>query len=181
VPLRLVNNDTIISPAQEYSNNQNCEYPALYAVFPYRAYGIGKANLNIARNTFKSFTPIANGGWQQSSIQAAYLGFADEAKRMVVESFSKWNKLHRFPAFWGPNYDWTPDQDHGNVAMIALQRMIFQYEENNVYMMPAWPKEWDVRFKVNGPGNSKIEGVFENGKMVKMKITPESKIRVVQQ
>jgi len=29
-----------------------------------------------------------NGGWQQNSIQSAYLGLTDEAKRMVVESFS---------------------------------------------------------------------------------------------
>jgi hypothetical protein len=50
-----------------------------------------------------------------------------------------WDKHFRFPAFWGPNYDWSPDQDHGNVAMIALQRMLIQYDNDSITMLPAWP------------------------------------------
>lgn len=55
--------------------------------------------------------------------------------------------------------------------MIALQRMLVQYENDNVYLLPSWPKDWDVHFKVNTPNNTTIEGVFKNGKMVKMKVT----------
>ena len=42
-------------------------------------------------------------------------------------------------------------------------------------MLPAWPVEWDVHFKVNAPGNTTIEGIFENGKIVRIKTTPENK------
>jgi hypothetical protein len=73
----------------------------------------------------------------------------------------------RFPAFWGPNYDWSPDQDHGNVAMIALQRMLLQYDNDTITMLPAWPSGWNVRFRVNGPGNTTREGVYQDGKMKK--------------
>ncbi|MDB5209661.1 MAG: hypothetical protein JWQ30_488, partial [Sediminibacterium sp.] len=101
-----------------------------------------------------------------------------EAKKMVIESFSSHDPNFRFPAFWGPNYDWTPDQDHGCVAMNALQRMIIQYEDNNVYLLPAWPKEWNVHFKVKGPDKTTIEGSFENGKMIGLKVTPGNKIKI---
>jgi hypothetical protein len=53
--------------------------------------------------------------------------------------------------------------------------MIIQYENEKVYMLPAWPVEWDVHFKVNAPGNTTIEGIFENGKIVRIKTTPENK------
>lgn len=44
----------------------------------------------------------------------------------------------RFPAFWGPNSDWIPDQDHGSVAAIALQRMLLQIKLDA--MTPGgWP------------------------------------------
>jgi len=108
------------------------------------------------------------------------LGLTDEAKSMVTESFSTWDKNFRFPAFWGPNYDWTPDQDHGSVAMIALQRMIVQYEDNKVYLFPAWPKDWDVHFKVNVPNNTIIEGDYENGKVVRMETIPVNGVVVSQ-
>lgn len=180
VPKRIVNNETVLVPAVEYSNKANTENPELYAIFPYRTYGIGKPDIEMAKRTFAIRTHKENGGWQQNSIQAAYLGLTDEAKRMIVESFSTWDKNFRFPAFWGPNYDWTPDQSHGNVAMIALQRMIVQYENDKVYLFPSWPKEWNVRFKINAPNNTIIEGIYENGQLVKMNASPLNRVKIIQ-
>jgi len=179
IPKKVFNGDTLLAPAAEYKDSKNSENPELYALFPYRTFGIGKPEIDLARKTFEARVHKENGGWQQNSIQAAYVGLTDEARKMIVESFSVWDKNFRFPAFWGPNYDWTPDQDHGNVAVNALQRMIIQYEDSEVYLFPAWPAEWDVRFKVNGPGKTTIEGSFENGKISDLKITPINKIRVI--
>ncbi|WP_126246173.1 DUF5703 domain-containing protein [Chitinophaga rhizosphaerae] len=165
LPLRTVGVDTLLAPAHSYSNKANAENPEMYAVFPYRAFALGKPGLQIALNTFLSRTHKENGGWQQNSIQAACLGLTEEAKRMVAESFSTPDKFMRFPAFWGPNYDWTPDQDHGNVAMIALQRMLFQYEGDSVRLLPAWPAEWDVVFRLAGPDRKVYEGTYRNGKL----------------
>ena len=179
IPLREVNNKTVIAPAAEFSDKQNVENPELYGIFPYRTYGVGKPDLDLAKRTFSIRTHKDNFGWQQNSIQAAYLGLTEEARRMVTESFSIWDKNFRFPAFWGPNYDWTPDQDHGSVAVNALQRMLIQYENDKVHLFPAWPKEWDVKFKVNAPGNTTIEGVYENGKVVRIMAAPENKIEII--
>jgi len=180
VPLRVIKNDTLLAPAQEYTNKANTENPELYSIFPYRTYSIGKPNLELARRTFAVRTHKENGGWQQNSIQAAYLGLTDEAKRMVIESFSNWDRNFRFPAFWGPNYDWTPDQDHGTVAMIALQRMLIQYENDKVILLPSWPKEWDVHFKVNAPNNTSIECIYKDGKVIRMSTIPQKSKNVIQ-
>jgi len=169
VPIRMAGGETVIAPAAEFSNKANVENPELYAIFPYRTYGVGKPDIDLARRTYALRIHKENGGWQQNSIQAAYLGLADDARRMVVESFSTWDRNFRFPAFWGPNYDWSPDQDHGNVAMIALQRMLIQYDNEQYTLLPAWPAGWDVRFRVNCPGNTAIEGSYRNGKMGKIR------------
>jgi len=169
VPLRVVNNDTLLAPAQQYGGESNIENPELYAVFPYRDFMIGKPDLSWALNAYKFRKHKENGGWQQNSIQAAYLGFSKDAKKMIVESFSTWDKNFRFPAFWGPNYDWTPDQTHGSVAMTALQRMILQYDNDKITLLPAWPKEWNVNFKLCGPGSKVYKGVYKNGKLEKIK------------
>lgn len=169
IPLRRVKSDTLLAPADSYCNEANTENPELYAVFPYRNYMSGKVHRNWALNAYKLRKHKENDGWQQSAIQAAYLGLTEDAKKMVVERFSTWDKNFRFPAFWGPNYDWTPDQDHGNVAMITLQRMLVTYEDEKIMLLPAWPKGWDVHFKLSIPGRKTVQGIYRDGKLAEMR------------
>ena len=42
----------MIAPAQAWERVNNIETPQLYAVFPWRMYGVGKEGLEIARNTY---------------------------------------------------------------------------------------------------------------------------------
>jgi hypothetical protein len=104
------------------------------------------------------------------------LGLTETAKKMVVE-----NAIHhraagfRFPAFWGPNFDWIPDQDHGNVMMIALQRMVLMYDADKIYLLPAWPKEWDLEFKLHAPEGAVVSGSVKDGRLVRWKTRPSSR------
>jgi len=114
-------------------------------------------------------------GWNQNPIQAACLGLAGEARDMTAKNFSTWNAASRFPAFFGPNYDWVPDQDHGCVSMIALQRMVLQAAGRKILLLPAWPKESDVDFRLHAPLRTIVEGSFRDGKIVALNVTPESR------
>ena len=76
------------------------------------------------------------------------LGHSDEAIDYVIDSASRHAAGFRFPAIWGPNYDWMPDQDHGTVTMSALQRMLLQFDGRKILLLPAWPKSWDADFKL---------------------------------
>ncbi len=172
VPMREVDGETVLACADSYSGKQNIENPELYAIFPYRRYGLGKPDLELARRTFAKRLIKRTGGWQQNAIKAAYLGLADEAVKMVGQNFSSKSSQHRFGAMWGPNYDWIPDQCHGSVAMTALQRMLLQYEGDRIRLLPAWPKHWDVDFKLHAPRKTTVEGSVRNGDIMDLKVSP---------
>ena len=53
-----------------------------------------------------------------------------------------------FPAFWGPNFDETPDQDHGSVTALATIFMLLQTKGDSYTAFPAWPEKWDVKFRL---------------------------------
>lgn len=175
IPMREVDGEKLLAPAHAYSGKQNIENPELYAIFPYRRYGVGQGNLELAIRTFKARESRENRGWQQHSIKAAYLGLTEEAAKLMAENFNAGTTAYRFPTMWGPNYDWTPDQCHGSVAMIALQRMLLQYDGDAIYLFPAWPRHWDVEFKLHAPQNTTVEGKFENGKITFLHVSPENR------
>lgn len=175
IPMREVDGEQLLAPAHEYSGKQNVENPELYAIFPYRRFGVGKENIEIARRSFAKREARENRGWQQHSIKAAYLGLTEEAANLMAQNFNASTTFYRFPTMWGPNYDWTPDQCHGSVAMTALQRMLVQYEGNEIYLFPAWPKSWDVEFKLHAPHNTTVKGTLKNGEITKLKVTPEER------
>jgi hypothetical protein len=81
----------------------------------------------------------------------------------------------RFPAFWGPGHDWVPDQTHGGNLMMILSTMLMQYEDEKILLLPAWPKEWDVHFKLHAPRNTTVEGRILNGQLTDLKVIPEER------
>jgi hypothetical protein len=151
---------------------QNSENPELYAVFPYHLYGVGKPDLPLARRTFDQRRVKGTGGWYPDAILAACLGLADTAARFTAQNFSSVNAHSRFPAFWGPNFDWVPDQDNGSVALIALESMLIQADGRRIFLLPAWPKDWDVNFKLRAPEDTTVEGVYRNGRVERLEVHP---------
>lgn len=162
-------------PAEKYSNKRNFENPELYAVFPYRLYGVGKSDLELARVAYRRRLNRGTGGWFQNAIHAALLGLTDEAQSFVAANFKQANPAFRFPAMWGPNFDWVPDQDHGSVASIALQTMLLQTDGDKIRLLPAWPQSWNVSFKLHTLGQTTVEGKVVAGKVTELKVTPESR------
>ncbi|MCC6444679.1 MAG: hypothetical protein IT210_14630 [Armatimonadetes bacterium] len=159
----------ILAPAM------NSENPELYAVFPYRLYGVGKPEIAAAVETFRRRIYQGNEGWRQDPIQAALLGLAEPARQMVLQRFSTKHPGSRFPAFWGPNADWIPDQDHGTVGLMALQTMLLQAEGRKILLFPAWPENWDVSFRLHAPYKTTVEGVCRRGKLESLQVTPASR------
>ena len=166
--------DSMLQPALHYERIQNVETTQLYPVFPWRMYGVGRPDLDIARNTYQNDTLAlkfrSHVGWKQDAIWAACLGLTDEAARLI--SLKLADGPHRFPAFWGPGYDWTPDHNWGGSGMIALQEMLLQEVGGRLYLFPAWPRQWDVRFRLHASRNTIVEAELRGGKVVLLKVTP---------
>ena len=154
---------------------RNSENPELYAVFPFRLFGVGKPDLDLARRTFAARRVKGNRGWQQDDTQAALLGLTEQAARYVTTRFANKHAGSRFPVFWGPNFDWIPDQDHGSNAIMALQTMLMQTEGTKILLLPAWPKTWDVAFKLHAPMRTVVEGEYRSGRLARLVVSPSSR------
>ena len=85
------------------------------------------------------------------------------------------NSERRFPAFWGPGFDWVPDHNWGGAGMIGMQEMLLQTNENSIYIFPAWPATWDVHFKLYAPKNTTVEVKVEKGKVTLLKVFPKER------
>jgi hypothetical protein len=166
----------VLLPAARFAALSNIENPELYAIFPYRLYGVGKPNLELARRTYALRANRNNVGWCQDSIQAAHLGLADEAASLVVRRARLRDAKSRFPAFWGPNYDWVPDQDHGANILTTVQSMLIQCDGRRITLLPAWPRGWDCDFRVHAPDNTVLTGTVEDGHIASLIVSPPERL-----
>jgi hypothetical protein len=165
-----------LAPADKYVNQQsNCENPELYAVFPYRLYGVGKPGLEDARNAYAHRHNHNDVGWGYDGTCAALLGMTDEAARIMKVKCANSHPAYRWPATWGPNFDWLPDQDHGSNLLVMAQFMLLQCDSDKILVLPAWPKSWDASFKLHAPKNTTVECVYRRGKIEKLEVTPSER------
>lgn len=152
----------------------NQEITELYPVFPYEQYGIGLPDLQTAIDTWKYGTFVRNYiSWHQDGIFCARLGLTDEAQKITIQKLE--DSGRRFPAFWGPGHDYVPDHNWGGSGMIGLQDMLLQTVGDKIYLLPAWPADWNANFRLHAPKNTVINCKVENGKIIQLQITPESR------
>ncbi len=167
----------MIAPALHYERVQNTEPTQLYPVFPWRMYGVGRDGLDIARNTYQNDSLAvkfrSHVGWKQDIIWAACLGMTAEAWRLLQLKMD--NGPHRFPAFWGPGFDWTPDHNWGGSGMIGMQEMLLQEVGDKLYLFPAWPKDQPVKFRLHASRGTTVEAEMRNGRVVNVLVTPKSR------
>jgi hypothetical protein len=196
MPVEIVDGKRFLAPAQAYEPvRKNSESPAFYAVFPFRLFGIGKPDLKLAIDSYRhaaelagSFRPFILGqspeypsysGWQQHGMVAALLGIADAAQTVLEHNCALTNPGHRFPAMWGPIYDAVPDIDHGANILTTLQLMTLQIEGSRIRVLPAWPKDWNISFKLHAPQGTTVECIYRNGKIEKLVVDPSERLRDV--
>ena len=177
IAFRVKEGHKTISPAWTWARINNQELPQLYPVFPYGMYGIGKPDLDLAIDTWKYGADEGRQknyiSWHQDAIFCARLGLTDEAAAITIKKLQ--DSERRYSTFWGPGHDWVPDHNWGGSGMIGLQEMLMQTDGKKIYLFPAWPKGWDVSFKLHAPYNTTVEGVLKQGKVVSLNVTPKSR------
>ena len=168
IPTRVIGGDTCVAPAIVWERIQNVETPQLYPVFPWRIFGLGLPGLQTAVNTYTkdphALEMRSSKGWKQDNIWAACLGLTDEARRLNLEKLG--SGPYRFPAFWDPGFDWAPDHNRGGAGMIGVQEMLLQETpKGELLLFPAWPKEWNAKFRLHATGGRIVEAKINNGKI----------------
>ena len=201
VPTRRIKGLDLLAVGEKYAPGREiCETPEMYSVYPFRQAWLGnEARLAMGRQSYHVRTisldgtddkqAVETGGWQSAPVQAAYLGLPREAARLTSinfnDQFVDWTDnvdphmawpsqpRARFPAFWETKMDYTPDSDHGAVSANALQSMLLQSDGGRIFLLPAWPEDWDVSFKLHAAGNTTVECVYRDGAVRSLVVTPE--------
>ena len=179
---REINTKKVLGPAKTWERINNTEAASLYPVYPWKLYGLGKPDLQVAQNTYFFDEDLlkfrSHVGWKQANIMAARLGLTEEASKYTLLKMS--NSERRFPAFWGPGFDWVPDHNWGGSGMIGMQEMLLQEVDGKILLFPAWPKEWNVHFKLYASKNTTVEAKLENRKVNIIKVTPKLRKKDIQ-
>lgn len=170
------NGTPILLPAEKYGKTSNSENPELYVAFPYRLYGVGKPGLKLARDTFAARRSPQDTCWGQDGTEGAVLGLTSVARKAVVSEFTNYGD-QRFRWFWRPGHDWIPDLDNGGSGMITLELMLLQADGRKLYLLPAWPRDWNADFKLHAPFRTTVEARVEHGKVVRLVVTPSSRAK----
>jgi len=166
----------IIMPAESWTKEANMELPQFYPLFPFNQFQLGDEEIQLFKNSYKSAPARRKGkvqSWHQDGIQFARMGMAQEASEYNIKKLQ--DSPRRFPTFWGPGHDWVPDHNWGGSGMIGLQEMLMHTIGDKIVLFPAWPKEWDVDFKLHAPKNTTVECRLENGEITHLKVIPESR------
>ena len=172
-----------IKPAESWIEESNQELPQFYPLFPFNQFKIGDTEIELFKNSYDLAPAFRKGtimSWHQDGIQFARMGMTDAAADYNSKKLK--NSERRYPTFWGPGHDWVPDHNWGGSGMIGLQEMLMQCFGNEILLFPAWPKTWDVNFKLHAPKNTIVEGIFKDGKIEELKVFPESRradVRIV--
>lgn len=180
IPVMKRKGHLVLAPAQKFRKLYNdCEFSEMDAVYPWSLYGIWseETDLKIARDTWiiPDKTRKRYKGWwswQSCASYTAFLGLEEETKQYLINKFSDQNAMTRFPAFFGPGHDWIPDHNWGGSAMSSLQNMLIHCVNDKIYLLPAWPLDWDVDFKLYATQNTIVDVSIRNGEIKRLEVNP---------
>ena len=176
LPIAKLDGRRIMKPAENY-DSQSWHMPEMFPLYPYQMYGVGMPDFDLMKDTFLYGVPEGNrenyAAWTQGLIHYARLCMVEDAKRHIILKLE--NGPHRFPAFWPQDIDWVPDHNWGGCGMIGMQEMLMQTHDDKIRLLPCWPAEWDVEFKLHAPGGTVVDCEVQKGKIIRLEVTPKER------
>ena len=85
------------------------------------------------------------------------------------------NAAYRWPATWGPNYDWLPDQCHGGNLMATINYMLLQSAGDKILLFPAGRRIGMSVSNCTRRRQTTVEVTLKSGKITGLKVVPESR------
>ena len=173
-----------LKPSENHGH-RSWHCPEMFPLYPYELYGLGLPDLDLMRRTSLATgrDRLATRAWEQANIHAPRLGDAALARKLNISKMK--NGPYRFPAFWPHTIDWAPDHNWGGSGMIGLQEMLMQTHASpeetrsgkagKIRLLPAWPKQWDVDFKLHAPRQTIVEGKVRSGRMRYLEVIPKER------
>lgn len=163
------------------------ELPELHAAWPFGLVGVAApTGLELAQATWelakeprgepRKAVSLRRGdvSGQPTLAILASLGLAEEAGKAAIAKMADAASSARFPLIHGAAAE-GPDLASLGAGMAGLQAMLVASEpdpKGRIFLLPAWPRNWDVTFRVRAAGGTLIDGVVESGKLVRLVTTP---------
>jgi hypothetical protein len=173
-PFDTIDDLPVIKPAASWQKEANQELPQFYPLFPFDQFQLGDPEMEAFKNAYNLAPQFRKGtimSWHQDGIQFARMGMTGQAADYNSRKLQ--DSPRRFPTFWGPGHDWVPDHNWGGSGMIGLQEMLMQTLGDQIYVFPAWPRDWDVDFKLHAPLETTVEVSLRDGQVIKLEVIPE--------
>ena len=181
IPLREPDGVRMLAPAGRYQDRRtNLETPELYAVWPFRLFGLGKPHLEWARAAFARRPDRHQDGWPQDGQFAALLGLVDEARSQPAGQ----GEQHATPrtasrSCGARTTTGCPTSDHGGNLLETAQLMLLQCVGDVIRVLPCWPQDWDVSFQLHAPHDTVVEVDYHEGALARLDVTPAARRRDV--
>ncbi|MCY2990176.1 MAG: DUF5703 domain-containing protein [Planctomycetota bacterium] len=184
VPLQTVAGRQLILAAEQIIEKQkhNGEIPEIYPAFPFRCYGFALGTGDVVDWTMQNrINKDTFGGkcWTHDQLGWVMAGNTRETAAGLIRRFRWATTALRFPVYGNETTDGIPDLDHFGCGAIALQRMLVQEGQGKIFLLPAWPAEWDVDFKLHLEGGAVLTGTVKDGKLLTWDCTANRKANVV--
>jgi hypothetical protein len=182
VALQTVEGRQAIAPAEKWDKKRNAENGELYPVFPFRCFGLALGTADVVDWTMKHRACKDAFGcacWTQDQIHWACAGNAAESAEGLVRRFRIASPMCRFPLYGREGPDSCPDFDHFGAGSVALQRMLVQEAGGKIFLLPAWPADWDVEFKLHLARRTVVSGTVKDGKLIAWDVQPAEQKRDV--
>lgn len=176
MPTAEIDGHTVLRPTADHKN-YSWHMPAMYPLYPYQMFELGGPGAELMRDTLmygiKEKTRNDHRAWIQGVVHYAHLGMTDQARQLIIKKLG--DGPYRFPAFWPPDIDWAPDHNWGGMGMIGLQEMLMQTYNDRIVLLPAWPKDWNVEFRLHAPKRTTVEVKAVNGQIEKLRVSPANR------
>ena len=82
----------------------------------------------------------------------------------------------RFPRFWGADFSELPEENAGIDTLIdTLRSLLIASTGKRVCVLPGWPLDRDVAFRVNSENGLGIEVAYTGGKLERLEVHPKQR------
>ena len=163
----------MLAPAEKIlAKIENSENPELYAVFPYKLYGVNRPEYEMARLQLRSSESSRYGRLAAGCDLGGLPRRLRAGKRLRRRELLEQECREPLPGLLGPELRLGARPGPRLAAQIALQSMLMQTDGDKILLFPAWPKDWDVDFKLVAPKNTTSKFVYSQGEIQALKVTP---------
>ena len=181
LPLQTKNGKTWILPAEKFKpQRKNCENPELYADLAVPTVWRRAAR---SRSRRRDLSTPHRKGVVRLAIRRSVRRDPGPGRRSEAHPAGQDRQLESRPSLSGhvgTKLRLAPRPGPWQQYHADVQTCVADPAGDRIFVLPAWPKDWNVSFKLHAPHRTVVECVYRGGKLEGLQVTPEARRKDVQ-